>query len=705
MVQKIRATLRNERPHFGLSGPRPPEKVDKMQVRLCRRPSLLIGLLFVFSCREPRQLSPTDGGLDVSASGGRGTADSGTDKTGTGGGALGGGVAGTGGAGLGGSVAGSGGDVSPGNGGAAGTDGGAPADAMMSPDGAVTCSADQKLCSGACVAVSDPKYGCGSTSCDSSACPNVAGATLVCQSGACVVGTCGTGTKTCGGLCVGLTDPSYGCGAATCDASTCPNPGTGGTVICQGGACVIGTCPPDFKKCGTKCVAVSDPTYGCGASTCDATSCPAAGTGTLVCQAGACVVGACGAGTKKCGDKCVTTDVNNGCADAARCTTCASNETCMGTPTACSCAPNCTGKCGGANGCGGTCPNNCATPQTCGGGGTANVCGCTPMCTGKCGGSDGCGGTCPNKCVSPQTCGGSGTTNVCGCTAACSGKCGGSNGCGGTCPNNCTSPQTCGGGGTANVCGCAAACSGKCGGSNGCGGTCPNNCTSPQTCGGGGTTNACGCTPNSSKCGTRTCGMVSDSCTSHGFLWCLPTRKDLQYQRKLAYVRRVTRGTSIRTTCQAGAFPPAREAVVRSATERSRAEAASLCRSRVRPFPAATSPSASLFAAVRTVQFPAGSFTFRADIRFDSSSGLPFGDDGSGSGSPGVLMEGTTADGSSSFSHLVNGAVNGGGPIPSGVWNTYSFGFPVPSAGYVDLRFVPQATWTGTISIDSISVQ
>jgi alpha-tubulin suppressor-like RCC1 family protein len=36
------------------------------------------------------------------------------------------------------------------------------------------------------------------------------------------------------------------------------------------------------------------------------------------------------------------------------------------------------------------------------------------MCTGKCGGPDGCGGTCPNGCVSPQTCGGGGTPNVCG---------------------------------------------------------------------------------------------------------------------------------------------------------------------------------------------------------------------------------------------------------------------------------------------------
>ncbi|MBI5528278.1 MAG: SUMF1/EgtB/PvdO family nonheme iron enzyme [Deltaproteobacteria bacterium] len=51
------------------------------------------------------------------------------------------------------------------------------------------------------------------------------------------------------------------------------------------------------------------------------------------------------------------------------------------------CVPDCAGKCGGDDGCGGTCPNNCVPPQICWGGGVLNVCGavgqnCGPSPTG-----------------------------------------------------------------------------------------------------------------------------------------------------------------------------------------------------------------------------------------------------------------------------------------------------------------------------------
>jgi len=171
---------------------------------------------------------------------------------------------------------------------------------------------------------------------------------------------CTAEQKLCGGMCVEANDPTYGCGAATCDASACPSQVTGATVACEGSTCVIATCPADYKNCGDKCVAISDPTYGCSETTCDAKSCPAPGSGTLVCRDSACVIGVCGAGTKKCGSNCVTTDANHGCEDASRCTACANNEACSGTPTTCQCVPTpkasaCSGKnCGSApNGCGG----------------------------------------------------------------------------------------------------------------------------------------------------------------------------------------------------------------------------------------------------------------------------------------------------------------------------------------------------------------
>lgn len=52
-------------------------------------------------------------------------------------------------------------------------------------------------------------------------------------------------------------------------------------------------------------------------------------------------------------------------------------------------------------------------------GGTGGSCttgggGCTPDCCGRCGGDDGCGETCPDNCVAPETCGGGGVDNVCG---------------------------------------------------------------------------------------------------------------------------------------------------------------------------------------------------------------------------------------------------------------------------------------------------
>ncbi|HEX2660686.1 MAG TPA: hypothetical protein VHU40_20540, partial [Polyangia bacterium] len=272
---------------------------------------------------------------------------------------------------------------------------------------------------------------------------------------------CVGATKKCGGQCVALTDPAYGCGATTCDSTSCPNPGAGGTVKCGGTACVIDTCPSGKKKCGNACVALVDPSYGCGATTCDATTCPSAGSGTLVCQGTSCVVGTCPSGTKKCGNKCVPPDANNGCGDTAKCTACATNESCVGSPiTQCQCVPDnaaaCVGKaCGPAtNNCGATimCPNTCTGASTCGGGSAgANGCGCTANDTAACMGkacgpaTNNCGTTimCPSTCTGANTCGGgSAGANGCGCTpdnvAACAGKA-----CG-KATNNCGATITCG---------------------------------------------------------------------------------------------------------------------------------------------------------------------------------------------------------------------------------------------------------------------
>jgi hypothetical protein len=95
------------------------------------------------------------------------------------------------------------------------------------------------------------------------------------------------------------------------------------------------------------------------------------------------------------------------------------------------------------------------------------------------------------------------------------------------------------------------------------------------------------------------------------------------------------------------------------------------------------------------VQFASGSFTVSVDMRFESTTGLPFGDDGTGGGTPGVLVDGD------SFSFLINSQT----PIPLGTWQTFSRVIPAGSTSTIDLRLVPQNPWSGTIYIDNISVQ
>lgn len=97
------------------------------------------------------------------------------------------------------------------------------------------------------------------------------------------------------------------------------------------------------------------------------------------------------------------------------------------------------------------------------------------------------------------------------------------------------------------------------------------------------------------------------------------------------------------------------------------------------------------------VSFPSG-FTFKVDVRFESTSGIPFGGDGMGGGGAGILAE--TDQGS----FLVNNQQ----PAPLGMWQTLSRPFPMEttsSVTVINLRFDPLSDWTGTIYIDNISVQ
>lgn len=341
---------------------------------------------------------------------------------------------------------------------------GPPADAPIS------CGTTEKNCGDSCVSNFDPAYGCSATSC--SPCDQATHSTYVCVADACKASGCAAGYKSCGGACV-PTDADHGCGAASCAAC----PAANGVPSCEAGACKL-TCNTGYKLCGGKCVNIGDPNFGCGATTCDNSSCPPSGGGTVICSGSSCVLGACSAGTKACAGTCVPTDTTHGCGDVTRCTACALGETCVGgPPTTCQCVPESkattcarvqcgvtTNNCGQSVDCG---TAACVAPKTCGGGGLKNSCGCTPVgspCDGvKCGkATDSCGNTVSCGCTGFQTCGGGGTFGICGCTPTnpcVTGSCGlMANGCGGVVScGKCFSPQTCGGGGVANRCGCTPA--------------------------------------------------------------------------------------------------------------------------------------------------------------------------------------------------------------------------------------------------------
>ena len=127
-------------------------------------------------------------------------------------------------------------------------------------------------------------------------------------------------------------------------------------------------------------------------------------------------------GCRSCGEK--ECETNNDCPE---------DYYCVRTDWYCKpieCIPDCTGKCCGTDGCGGTCPDNCPRGELC----NPSTCRCEselecqsnsdcpqgywcdrtvwrcrpieciPNCTGKCCGDDGCAGTCPNNCPTGYEC-------------------------------------------------------------------------------------------------------------------------------------------------------------------------------------------------------------------------------------------------------------------------------------------------------------
>lgn len=144
--------------------------------------------------------------------------------------------------------------------GAAGADGTEPSCMPRPPK----CSPAQKLCDGACVDIDDPAYGCGTDTCNSEPCPQVLQANFECQAGACVVKDCQSPYKLCSGACIAASDPRYGCGSSGCEESACVPPAGSWLRFCSQGSCDEAlTCPAGTKKCGSACVPL-DENNSCG---------------------------------------------------------------------------------------------------------------------------------------------------------------------------------------------------------------------------------------------------------------------------------------------------------------------------------------------------------------------------------------------------------------------------------------------------------
>ncbi|MCB9736878.1 MAG: hypothetical protein H6745_30220 [Deltaproteobacteria bacterium] len=106
------------------------------------------------------------------------------------------------------------------------------------------------------------------------------------------------------------------------------------------------------------------------------------------------------------------------------------------------CAPTCSGRECGPDGCGGTC-GTCGDDELCGLDGTCRPPTCDPDCSQKQCGSDGCGGRC-GECTDPAfpTCDEDTFTCLAACVPDCRHKACGDDGCGGTC-GSCDGGETC----------------------------------------------------------------------------------------------------------------------------------------------------------------------------------------------------------------------------------------------------------------------
>jgi hypothetical protein len=233
------------------------------------------------------------------------------------------------------------------------------------------CAPGQKLCHGLCVALTDPRFGCGDPACTPCTAPHgVAG----CNNNACTVQSCDPNFFDCNGI---ATD---GCevdlsNVATCGSCNGACPPTAPVCAPGGGgfACTTG-CPAEAPVlCGNQCTALSSVQH-CGA--CD-NRCPEVANAESECTAGQCAF-RCRPGHHACAGACVALTDPKACGPT--CAVCPEHPNTDATCVADTCGSQCKAGFADCNldpldGCErslltdptacGACNNLCAAGQTC----------------------------------------------------------------------------------------------------------------------------------------------------------------------------------------------------------------------------------------------------------------------------------------------------------------------------------------------------
>jgi hypothetical protein len=189
-----------------------------------------------------------------------------------------------------------------------------PLDDGGKTDPANPCAPGNHLCSGSCVASSDPTHGCGDPSCEPCGAPH---ASAVCQSNGCAIAACDNGYADCND------DPRDGCEVDLSKATSCGSCNAicpAGTPVCSpSGAtfeCATGCTAAAPLLCGSECVAPLTSVNHCGG--CNA-KCTDVANAQVACEAGECKF-TCKPSYHACTGTCVVDTDPTAC--GPRCTAC-----------------------------------------------------------------------------------------------------------------------------------------------------------------------------------------------------------------------------------------------------------------------------------------------------------------------------------------------------------------------------------------------